>query len=69
MKVVRELISREVIFFNINLFIYLFNLFIFLCWVFVAVRGLSLVAESEGFSCWEAQALGARVSVVVARGL
>ena len=28
-----------------------FNLFIFwLCWVFVAVRGLSLVAESGGYS-------------------
>ena len=34
-----------IIFFNINLFIYFW-----LCWVFVAVRGLSLVAASGGYS-------------------
>ena len=65
------------------LFIYLF-LFIYfwLCWVFVAVRGLSLVAMSgatlccsarasrcSGFSCRRARALGVWASVVVARGL
>ena len=34
------------IIFKINLFIYLFGL----CWVFIAVCGLSLVAASEGYS-------------------
>ena len=46
-------------------------------WVFVAAHGLSLVVASRGysslgwvgFSCCGAQALGARASVVVARGL
>ena len=37
------------LFFLINLFIYLF-LFFWLCWVFVSVRGLSLVAASRGHS-------------------
>ena len=63
--------------FSLNLFIYLW-----LCWVFVAVHGLSLVAASEsysllrcvGVSLWwlllfEAWALGVWASVVVARGL
>ena len=35
-------------FFLTNLFIYLF--LFWLCWVFVAVRGLSLVAASGGYS-------------------
>ena len=56
--------------------------YFWLCWVFVAVCGLSLVAASGGYSCcgaWAshcgsfsccgAQALGARASVVVACGL
>ena len=60
-----------------NLFIYFW-----LHWVFVTACGLSLVAASGGyascgapsshcggFSCCGARALGARVSVVVARGL
>ena len=61
------------------LFIHLF----WLCWVFVAACGLSLVAASGettlhcsarashcgGFSCCGARALGARASVVVAHGL
>ena len=34
------------LFFKINLFIFYF----WLCWVFVAVRGLSLVAVSGGYS-------------------
>ena len=38
----------------INLFIYLF--YLCLRWVFVAVRGLSLVAVSRGYSCCGAQA-------------
>ena len=64
-------------------FFFLIYLFYFwLHWVFVAARGLSLVAASGatlgcgarashcgGFSCWGAQALGTRASVVVARGL
>ena len=63
--------------------IFFFLLFIFwLCWVFVAACGLSLVAASRGylhcgarashcsgFSCCRAQALGARASVLVERGL
>ena len=65
--------------FFINLLIYLF---IWLRWVFVAARGLSLVAAAGatlrcgarashcgGFSCCRARALGAWASVVVARGL
>ena len=60
-----ELFSPCDAFFLINLFIYYF----WLRWVFVAVRGLSLVAVSGGFSCCGAQALGAQASVVVARGL
>ena len=64
---------------------YLFlNLFIYfwLCWVFVAAWGLSLVAASRGysslrcagFSLWWllllwARALGVQASVVAARGL
>ena len=65
----------------IYLFIYLF-IYFWLCWFFIAVRGLSLVAVSggysslrcmgshcSGFSCCGAQALGTRASVVVAHGL
>ena len=33
-----------------NLFFFFFNLFLWLCWVFVSVRGLSLVAASGGHS-------------------
>ena len=36
-------------FFLINLFIYLF-IYLWLCWVFVSVRGLSLVVASGGHS-------------------
>ena len=61
-----------------------FDLFIYfwLRWVFIAARGLSLVAASrgysllqytgfslDGFSCCGAWALGARASVAVACGL
>ena len=56
---------------KINLFIYLW-----LFWVFVAVRGLSLVAAGgawashcRGFSCCGARGLGTQASVVMARGL
>ena len=57
--------------------IYLF-IYFWLRWVFVAVRGLSLVvtlrcgaraSHCGGFSCCRAQALGVWASVVVARGL
>ena len=61
--------------------IYLF-IYFWLCWIFVAVCGLSLVAASEatlrfgvrashcsGFSCCGAWALGAWASVVVVRRL
>ena len=62
-------------------FIYLF-IYFWLCWVFVAARGLSLVAASGGYSSLRcagfslhwllllcSRALGAWASVVVARGL
>ena len=63
----------------------LFFFFFWLCWVFAAARGLSLVAESGiagailhcsawashcgGFSCCGVWALGMQASVVAARGL
>ena len=58
---------------NLPTFLYnsFFNLkkkFFWLRWVFIAARGLSLVAASGGFSCG-ARALGVRASVVAARGL
>ena len=69
-------------FLNINLFIYLFIIYFWLHWVFVAVRGLSLVAVSGGYSslqcmgfslrcfpCCGAWGLGTWASVVVARRL
>ena len=65
-----KLILTIYIFFKFYLFIYFW-----LCWVFIAACGLSPVAASvrashcSGFSCCRAQALGARASVVVARGL
>ena len=40
---------RQILFFLRSLFIYLF-IYIWLCWVFVSVRGLSLVAASGGHS-------------------
>ena len=59
-----------------------FFFFFWLCWVFVAAHGLSLVAvrgatlhcgarasHCSGFSCCRARALGAWASVVAARGL
>ena len=64
-----------------KLFIYLF-IYLCLCWVFTAARGLSLVAargatlrcgaqasHCGGFSCCGAWALGAQASVVVAHRL
>ena len=51
-------------FFLINLFFY-----VWLRWVFVAARGLSLVVVSGGFSCCGARALGTWASVVVAHVL
>ena len=75
-------ISCFPLYFFKKLFIYLFLIF-WLCWVFVAVCQLSLVAARAGatlcrgarashcggFSCCGARALAARASVVVARGL
>ena len=71
--------GRDSIFFK--KYIYLF-IYFWLHWVFVAARGLSLVAASGstlrcgakashrgGFSYCRAQALGSRASVVVARRL
>ena len=73
------------LFFNdkyfLKVFIYL-KKFFWLHWIFVAARGLSLVAASGatlgcgahashcgGFSCCGARALGEQASVVVAHGL
>ena len=66
-------------------FVFFFKIYLFifwLRWVFVAAHGLSLVvargatlrygvqaSHCGGFSCCRARALGARASVVVARGL
>ena len=71
-------IFAKLIFFN--KFIYL--CYFWLCWVFVAMHGLSLFARAGatlhcsarashcgGFSCCGARALGARASVVVAHRL
>ena len=44
-----SVVSFATFFFNINLFIYLF-IYFWLCWVFISVRGLSLVAASGGHS-------------------
>ena len=60
--------KNEVDFFFFNEFIYLF-IYLWLHWVFIAARGLSLVAASGGFSCCGARAIGTRASVVVARRL
>ena len=40
----------QISFFFLNLFLYFLNLFLWLCWVFVSVRGLSLVVASRGHS-------------------
>ena len=75
---------RNIKFKSLIFFLFFINLFVYfwLCWVFVAAHGPSLVAETGdhsslwctashccGFSCCRAVALGARASVVVARGL
>ena len=49
--------------------LFFFLIYLWLCWVFVAAHGLSLVAVTGGFSCCGARALGTWASVVVARGL
>ena len=54
-------------FFKINLFIFIY--LFWLCWVFVAAHGLSLIVASRGYSCCRAQALGAWASVVGVCGL
>ena len=57
-------------FFPPRLSFYLFlNLFLWLCWVFVAAHGLSLTVVGEGFSLWgssvaEHRCQGARASAV-----
>ena len=69
------------IYLSIYLSIYLF-IYFWLCWVFVAARGLSVIAASGatlhcgaqasphgGLSCCRAWALGTWASVVVAHGL
>ena len=44
-------------------------MYVWLRWVFVTARGLSLVAVSGGYSCCGTRALGTWASVVVAHGL
>ena len=69
-------------FFVFNKFIYFIYFYFWLCWVFVAARGLSLVAARDatlhcgagashchGFSCCRAWGPGARASIDVACGL
>ena len=64
-------------FFTFLFFFLILFIYFWLHWLFIAVHGLSLVAESRsysslrcaGFSCCGARALGMRSSVVVARGL
>ena len=69
-------------FFFFILILLIYFIYFWLCWVFVAVHGLSLVAASSGYSslqawashcsgflCCGAPALGARASVVVAHRL
>ena len=69
-------------FFVFLFYYYYFLIYFWLCWVSIAVRRLSLVAVSRGYSSlrcpsfslrWilllRTQALGARASVVVAHGL
>ena len=43
------LVVKVILFIYFILFIYLF-IYLWLCWVFVSVRGLSLVAASRGHS-------------------
>ena len=38
--------------------IYMYSLYFWLCWVFVAARGLSLASPWGGFPCCRARALG-----------
>ena len=73
--------EKNSILFLKNLFIILF-IYFWLCWVFVAAHGLSLMRRAgftlqcsvrashcSGFSCCGVWALRARASVVVAHGL
>ena len=65
------MLLQMALFSSFSSFFFLRFNFIYFClrWVFVAVRGLSLVGTSRGFSCCGARALGMRAPVVVARGL
>ena len=58
-------LNVEFDFFFFNLFIYLF----WLCWVFVSVRGLSLVAASGVHSSWATLHRSARASLTIAASL
>ena len=48
-------------------FIYLF-IYLWLCWVFVAARGLSLVAASRGYSSWRCAGFSLRWLLVAEHG-
>ena len=54
--------------YNLGFFVFVFGFF-WLCEVFVAARGLSLVAAMGGFSCGGTRALGVWATVVAARAL
>ena len=79
-----QLLRISSVYFFLSNFILSIYLFIFwLCWVFVALRGLSLqlrqagaslcciarASHCSGFSCCRAQALSTQASVVAAHGL
>ena len=49
--------------------LYIHIIYFWLCWVFVAVRGLSLAAESGGYSGCSAGLLTAVTSLTVECGL
>ena len=79
LPVAREMLANHIPFLKNKFILFIY---FWLCWVFVAARGLSLVAASGatlccgarashcgGFSCCGARALGTRASVVVAHGL
>ena len=54
--------------FRVSLFLYIY-LFILGAWVFIAARGLSLVAESRGYSVAVCGLLIAVASLVAEHGL
>ena len=50
------------------MFVFIFDFFFWLLWVFVVALGFSLIVVRWGFSYCRAQALGIPASIVVDRG-